>query len=158
MASKGGAQSQSREEAARTNLSELNLTTDEVSKFETAFKDPEFKKMFAEYAAEISDPKNKAESDMYLRQLEYEGKAESTYGKGVQLVVPNRGFAAKTFDKTTQAKVFINVCHTEKCEDATSERMAGRAPRAHPCCSSTEAIVTAVLVGWELWFCPWTHD
>ena len=54
---------------AAKNLEDLKLTPDEVSKFETAFKDPEFKKMFMEYAEEISDPKNKAESDLYLRQL-----------------------------------------------------------------------------------------
>ena len=29
----------------------------EVDKFEKAFKDPEFMKMFADYAKEISDPK-----------------------------------------------------------------------------------------------------
>ena len=68
---------------ATRNLEDLKLTPDEVKKFETAFKDPEFKKMFAEYAKEISDPKNKAESDAYLRQLEYENKVESVYGKGV---------------------------------------------------------------------------
>ena len=45
---------------AQKNLEEMNLSSDEVSKFETAFKDPEFKKMFMEYAQEISDPKNKA--------------------------------------------------------------------------------------------------
>jgi hypothetical protein len=72
--------SASEDEAARLkqaqgNLEGLELSPEEVSKFETAFKDPEFKKMFAEYAAEISDPKNKAESDLYLRQLEYENKA-----------------------------------------------------------------------------------
>ena len=54
---------------ARHNLEDLKLTPEEVNKFETAFKDPEFKKMFLEYAQEISDPKNKAESDAYLRQL-----------------------------------------------------------------------------------------
>ena len=31
--------------------------TQELNKFEKAFKDPEFIKMFAEYAEEISDPK-----------------------------------------------------------------------------------------------------
>jgi hypothetical protein len=93
-----------REEQARSNLDALKLSSDEVSKFETAFKDPAFKQMFAEYAAEISDPKNKAESDLYLRQLEYENKVESVYGKGVQLVIPAPGFVVKTADKTTGRK------------------------------------------------------
>ena len=123
MSSADGAKAKAEE--ARRNLEDLKLTPEEVNKFETAFKDPEFMKMFAEYAAEISDPKNKAESDMYLRQLEYENKVESVYGKGVQLVIPNPGFAAKTTDKTKGEKVFVNVCHTDKCEDATSVKMAG---------------------------------
>ena len=38
---------------ATRDLEDLKLTPDEVQKFETAFKDPEFKKMFAEYAKEI---------------------------------------------------------------------------------------------------------
>ena len=84
---------------ARGSLEDLNLTKEEVDKFQNAFKDEAFKKMFAEYAAEIADPKNKAESDAYLRQLEMEGKIESVYGKDVQLVMPKAGFVAKTFDE-----------------------------------------------------------
>ena len=110
---------------ATRNLEDLKLTPDEVKKFETAFKDPEFKKMFAEYAKEISDPKNKAESDAYLRQLEYENKVESVYGKGVQLVIPAAGFVVKTTDEATGRKVFVNVCHSDKCEDAKGSKVAG---------------------------------
>ena len=138
---------------ARGSLEDLNLTKEEVDKFQNAFKDEAFKKMFAEYAAEIADPKNKAESDAYLRQLEMEGKIESVYGKDVQLVMPKAGFVAKTFDEadaddapsTSQTndrnsgtnassnsgktrfgrKAFVNVCHSDKCEDASSEKKPG---------------------------------
>ena len=137
---------------ARGSLEDLNLTKEEVDKFQNAFKDEAFKKMFAEYAAEIADPKNKAESDAYLRQLEMEGKIESVYGKDVQLVMPKAGFVAKTFDEAPAddapstsspndrgsgtnsssdgktrlgRKVFVNVCHSDKCEDATSEKRPG---------------------------------
>ena len=135
---------------ARGSLEDLNLTKEEVDKFQNAFKDEAFKKMFAEYAAEIADPKNKAESDAYLRQLEMEGKIESVYGKDVQLVMPKAGFVAKTFDegpaddgpstsspddrgsgasssdaRKTGRKAFVNVCRSDKCEDATSEKRPG---------------------------------
>ena len=138
---------------ARGSLEDLNLTKEEVDKFQNAFKDEAFKKMFAEYAAEIADPKNKAESDAYLRQLEMEGKIESVYGKDVQLVMPKAGFVAKTFDEAdaddapstsqtndrnsgtnassnsgktrTGRKAFVNVCHSDKCEDASSEKKPG---------------------------------
>ena len=39
--------------------SDLKLTSDEVAKLQKAFKDPEFCKLFKEYADEISDPKNR---------------------------------------------------------------------------------------------------
>ena len=135
---------------ARGSLEDLNLTKEEVDKFQNAFKDEAFKKMFAEYAAEIADPKNKAESDAYLRQLEMEGKIESVYGKDVQLVMPKAGFVAKTFDegpaddgpstsspddrgsgasssdaRKTGRKAFVNVCRSYNCEDATSEKRPG---------------------------------
>lgn len=131
-------------ENARGSLEDLNLTPEEVDKFQTAFKDENFKKMFAEYAKEISDPKNKAESDAYLKQLEYEGRIEKVYGKDVQLVMPKPGFVAKTFQegeggegegsdpsqnssdsKKTKSKAFINICHSDKVEDAVSEKRPG---------------------------------
>ena len=40
-------------------INDLEMTPEEVNRFEEAFKDPEFMKMFAEYAQEISDPKNR---------------------------------------------------------------------------------------------------
>jgi dynein assembly factor 2, axonemal len=137
-------------ENAHSGLENLNLTSDEVDKFQTAFKDETFKKMFAEYAKEISDPKNKAESDAYLKQLEMEGKIEQVYGKDVQLIMPKPGFVAKTFQEEQEVskegdegsdrgsetekqppkkgrkhKAFINVCHSEKVADATSEKRPG---------------------------------
>eukprot|EP00198_Chlamydomonas_reinhardtii_P007457 XP_001696794.1 predicted protein [Chlamydomonas reinhardtii] len=71
------------------SLKELNLTSDEMTKFEKAFKDPEFIKLFEEYAKEVSDPKVKAETDAYLRQIEQQGRAEDVYGAGTQLIVPD---------------------------------------------------------------------
>ncbi|KAG1666987.1 hypothetical protein FOA52_014299, partial [Chlamydomonas sp. UWO 241] len=63
------------------SLKDLNLSGAEVDKFTKAFKDPEFIKLFEEYAKEVSDPKAKAENDAYLRQLEFEGRIEEVYGK-----------------------------------------------------------------------------
>lgn len=37
-------------------LKSLNMSKDEASKFEKAFKDPSFIKLFEQYAKEISDP------------------------------------------------------------------------------------------------------
>ncbi|GLC36093.1 hypothetical protein PLESTB_001381400 [Pleodorina starrii] len=127
-------------------LKDLNLTNEELTKFEKAFKDPEFLKLFEEYAKEVSDPKVKEETDKYLRQLEEQGRAEDVYGKGVQLITPKPGLVLKTkvlgakegggpaakgaADPGSGAaggggrrdslpvgqKVFINVCTSDKVE------------------------------------------
>ncbi len=41
------------------SLKDLKLTKDELGRLDKAFKDPEFCKLFAEYAEELSDPENK---------------------------------------------------------------------------------------------------
>ncbi|KAG2431522.1 hypothetical protein HXX76_009536 [Chlamydomonas incerta] len=91
-------------ETLEKSLKELNLTTDEMTKFEKAFKDPEFIKLFEEYAKEVSDPKVKAETDAYLRQIEQQGRAEDVYGAGTQLIVPDpAGAVVKTKVSTSAA-------------------------------------------------------
>ena len=91
----------------------------ECDKFAKAFKDPEFIKMFEEYAKEVSDPKVKAETDAYLRQLEMEGRIEEVYGKGAQLIMPEPAFVLKTSNKPDGVKVFINVCSSDKIDKAS---------------------------------------
>lgn len=90
------------------------IVLQEVNKFEEAFKDPKFMELFADYAKEISDPANKAETEAYLRQVESQGRAEEVYGKGTQLVVPEAAFVLKTRDKASGQKIFINVCTSDK--------------------------------------------
>eukprot|EP00959_Pyramimonas_sp_CCMP1952_P376305 7882133-Pyramimonas_sp.AAC.1 len=48
---------------AMKGIKDLELTPDEVGKFQKAFKDPEFMKLFVDYAKEISDPAAKEETD-----------------------------------------------------------------------------------------------
>ncbi|GBG79087.1 hypothetical protein CBR_g28803 [Chara braunii] len=93
----------------------------EASKFRKAFDDPEFVKLFGEYAKEISDPGYREETEKYLKQLENEGRVREVYGEGVELIVPQAGFSIKTRNKETGQKVFINVCESEKVEKAKAE-------------------------------------
>eukprot|EP00232_Nephroselmis_pyriformis_P030666 CAMPEP_0182863780 /NCGR_PEP_ID=MMETSP0034_2-20130328/6831_1 /TAXON_ID=156128 /ORGANISM="Nephroselmis pyriformis, Strain CCMP717" /LENGTH=288 /DNA_ID=CAMNT_0024996019 /DNA_START=42 /DNA_END=904 /DNA_ORIENTATION=+ len=111
--------------AATESMKDLKLTEDEVGKFEKAFKDPEFMKMFMEYAQEVSDPKNRAETEAYLQQIEGEGRAEEVYGKGVELVAPKAGYVVKTHNRANKEKVFINVCYTDKLDDYKETKKAG---------------------------------
>jgi len=42
------------------------FTNDEVNKFQKAFDDPEFRKLFASYMDEIQDPKYREETEQYI--------------------------------------------------------------------------------------------
>ncbi len=50
----------------------------------SAFKEPEFRKMFQDYMAEISNPDQRAEYEQYLEQMERDGEAP----KDAELVRP----------------------------------------------------------------------
>lgn len=110
-------------EMLRESLDKLDMTQEEVNRFEKAFKDPKFKEMFEDYAKEISDPKARAESEAYLRQIESGNQTESMYGSDVQLIVPEEAFVVKTRREDGDGeKVFINVCTSEKIEEAQSKK------------------------------------
>lgn len=100
-------------------MDELKLTGPEVEKFEKCFKDAEFLKLFEEYAKEMSDPANKAETDAYLRQMEMQGQIENVYGKGTVVMMPEPEFVVKTKLEVGSMKVFINVCSTDKVGAST---------------------------------------
>lgn len=102
-------------------LDKLKLSTDEVGKFEKAFKDPEFIKIFEQYAKDMQDPETRAETNQYLQQLEREGQIEQVYGKGTQLITPTPEFVVKTKEATGTRKVFLNVCSSDKvCAHASA--------------------------------------
>eukprot|EP00899_Mesostigma_viride_P011469 jgi/Mesvir1/20322/Mv19912-RA.1 len=112
------------EEATRV-LENMKLTPEEVGRFEKAFKDPKFMDMMREYAEELRDPKHMAETEAYLKQLEEQGRTQEVYGKDVELVLPKAGFTVKaiTTGKDPGKKVFINVCHSDKIDRATSTKV-----------------------------------
>ena len=49
---------------------DVKLSEEEARQFEKAFSDDEFCNLMAEYVAELSDPKHKAEQEAYIAQLE----------------------------------------------------------------------------------------
>lgn len=55
-----------------------------------------------------------AENEAYLQQIEAEGRTESVYGPGVQLVVPQPAFVIKTKDAVERKRVYINICTSDK--------------------------------------------
>ncbi|KAF5398845.1 hypothetical protein PHET_07512 [Paragonimus heterotremus] len=105
---------------------EMNLTNDEVLRLKKAFGDPEFRKLFKEYADEISDPQNRKRYEEEIRLMEKER------GVDVEFINPVPGHCLKTRhwpkldshleescvtgSATTadSVKVFINICKSEK--------------------------------------------
>lgn len=89
------------------------ITEQEMTNITGALKDPEFRKLLAEYCDEVADPKNRAVYEQELTQYEAQ--------RGIQLtfVTPEPGFVIKTVLNGEQ-KVFINVSQNEKVERPTS--------------------------------------
>eukprot|EP00898_Chlorokybus_atmophyticus_P003673 jgi/Chlat1/4306/Chrsp29S04476 len=116
---------------AAEKMKELNMSTEELSRFEKAFRDPEFMKLFSDYAKEIQDPKHREENETYLRQMENEGRVHPGSGPDTTLIVPEAAFVVKTRTKGApnnkgrkiNMKVFINVCSSDKVEEATCKKV-----------------------------------
>nr|VZI39188.1 unnamed protein product [Spirometra erinaceieuropaei] len=125
-------------------LRDLKLTRGEVDRLQKAFKDPEFCKLFAEYAEEISNPDNR-------RRYEEEIKlAEQGRGMDVEFVHPTPCYVLKTrhwpsvtgppkvkqhFEDAPPLangqKVFINICSSDKIgkpEFVTGAQTGGDGP------------------------------
>ncbi|ESO06667.1 hypothetical protein HELRODRAFT_64915, partial [Helobdella robusta] len=82
---------------------EFDLTMEECERLKKAFKDEEFRKMFAEYAEEIANPENKAIYEEEIRQMEQER------GMDIKFVNPEPGHVLKTV-LNGSTKAFINIC------------------------------------------------
>uniref|UniRef100_A0A0X3NPG1 Dynein assembly factor 2, axonemal homolog n=1 Tax=Schistocephalus solidus TaxID=70667 RepID=A0A0X3NPG1_SCHSO len=108
-------------------LQDLKLTRGEVERLQKAFKDPEFCKLFAEYAEEISNPENRKRYEEEIKL------AEQGRGMDVEFVHPTPCYVLKTrhwpsvsgppkvkkhFEDapplTDGQKVFINICSSDK--------------------------------------------
>eukprot|EP00644_Phytophthora_capsici_P004892 jgi/Phyca11/531500/estExt2_fgenesh1_pg.C_PHYCAscaffold_10078 len=104
--------------SAEKSGTDPKVTREEQQKFLSAMKDPEFRSLLNEYMEEISDPRNQAETEKYLSQLENEQKVPINK----QLVKPKPGFVIKSKWETTQ-KVFVNVCSSDKLQPPSSTKV-----------------------------------
>lgn len=95
---------------------EGNLSASEMANMTQALKNPEFRKLLAEYCNEMSDPKNQAIYEQELTQYEAERGIDLTF------ITPEPGFVIKTtVDDGRRQKVFINVSRNEKVDRPTSQ-------------------------------------
>lgn len=100
---------------SEVNWDRLDITHDELTRFTTAFKSDEFRKLFADYCNEITDPENRRVYEAELKQLEAER------GIDIKFINPVPGFVIKTTVDGKQ-KVFINVAKCDQIEAPSSER------------------------------------
>jgi dynein assembly factor 2 len=104
--------------AAAERLQELNLTNEELERLTEAFKKEEFRKLFLEYAEEISNPENRAQYENEIRQLENER------GMDVKFINPEPGYVIKT-TLGGKTKAFINICKSELIGKPSSTKKVG---------------------------------
>eukprot|EP00058_Branchiostoma_floridae_P024771 XP_002610261.1 hypothetical protein BRAFLDRAFT_126826 [Branchiostoma floridae] len=100
--------------SGREKLEDLNMTQDELQRFEKAFKSEEFRKLFAEYAEEISDPENRKRYEAEITAMERER------GTDVTFINPEPHYVIKT-SLDGEKKCFINICANEHIERPTSQ-------------------------------------
>ncbi|KAF0881818.1 protein kintoun [Crocuta crocuta] len=88
---------------ASSALEDLDLSGEEVQRLTSAFKDPEFRRMFSEYAEELTDPENRRRYEEEITALERER------GVDVRFVHPQPGYVLRTSLNGAQ-RCFVNVC------------------------------------------------
>uniref|UniRef100_A0A3Q2P2S2 Protein kintoun n=1 Tax=Fundulus heteroclitus TaxID=8078 RepID=A0A3Q2P2S2_FUNHE len=88
-------------------LEKLNLSSEEVDRFTSAFKDDKFREMFREYVQEISEPENRRRYEEEIRQLEQER------GNNAEFIRPTPFRVIRT-SGAEKRKCFINVCGSDK--------------------------------------------
>jgi dynein assembly factor 2 len=104
--------------AFEDKLKDLNLTSDELKRFSDAFQKEEFRKLFIQYAEEISDPKNR---ELYEQEIR---AAEEQRGSDVTFIHPNPGYVLKTTLNGT-TKCFINIATNENVDKPSYTKMNG---------------------------------
>nr|XP_054759024.1 protein kintoun-like [Lytechinus pictus] len=92
--------------ASEDTFEGLDVTADEVQRIEKALKNEEFRKLFVEYAQEISDPENRKKYEEELAEL------ERSRGMDVKFLHPKPGYVLKT-SINGEKKAFINICKND---------------------------------------------
>ncbi|KAL6041609.1 hypothetical protein STEG23_034740 [Scotinomys teguina] len=109
--------------ASSSALEDLDLSGEEVQRLTSAFQDPEFRRMFSEYASEISDPENRRRYEEEITALERERGVE------VRFVHPEPGHVLRT-SLDGEHRCFVNVCSNPLVGSPSSRPSPGRSGTA----------------------------
>ncbi|XP_075388189.1 protein kintoun [Tenrec ecaudatus] len=88
---------------AASALEDLDLSGDEVQRLTSAFQDPEFRRLFADYTRELSDPAQRRRYEEEITALERERGVE------VRFVHPEPGRVLRT-SLDGARRCYVNVC------------------------------------------------
>lgn len=99
--------------AASSPLEDLDLSGEEVQRLTSAFQDPEFRRMFSQYAEELTDPENRQRYEAEITALERERGVE------VRFVHPEPGYVLRT-SLDGARRCFVNVCSNTLVSAPTS--------------------------------------
>ncbi|XP_075700129.1 protein kintoun [Rhinoderma darwinii] len=102
-----------------TKLEELNVTSEELERFKTAFQDARFRELFSQYAEEISDPENRRRYEQEISEMERER------GVNIQFIHPEPGHVLQT-SVNGRETCYLNVCSNPlvrkpRCEPGTDQ-------------------------------------
>lgn len=89
--------------AGAGRLHDLDLSAEEAERLQRAFRDERFRELFAEYAAELTDPEQRRLYEEEVAALERERGVE------VRFVHPTPGFVLRT-SQAGSRRCYINVC------------------------------------------------
>ncbi|XP_008565408.1 PREDICTED: protein kintoun isoform X1 [Galeopterus variegatus] len=111
--------------AGPSPLEDLDLSGEEVQRLTSAFQDPEFRRMFSEYAEELTDPENRRRYEAEITALERERGVE------VRFVHPEPGHVLRT-SLDGSRRCFVNVCSNALVGAPSSRPGSGaEAPGSH---------------------------
>lgn len=89
--------------AGAGRLEELELTAEEAERLQRAFRDGQFQALFAEYAAELTDPEQRRLYEEEVAALERER------GVSVRFIHPTAGYVLRT-SQAGARRCYLNVC------------------------------------------------
>nr|XP_019591558.1 PREDICTED: protein kintoun [Rhinolophus sinicus] len=101
-------------------LEDLDLSGEEVQRLTSAFQDPQFRRLFSEYAEELTDPENRRRYEAEITALERERGVE------VRFVHPEPGHVLRT-SLDGARRCFVNVCSNALVGAPTSRPGSGSA-------------------------------
>lgn len=100
-------------EARKKRFEDLNITRDEINNIGKALQKEEFRKLFAEYCEEVTNPESKKQYQQEVTEL------EKQRGVDVTFINPEAGFVVKS-SIDGERKAFINICKNDKVSRPSS--------------------------------------